>query len=405
MTIWKRKVETTDSNQVITESGTLLTQQTSIEYSNKPVPTAVSKKIPIKGGSANLFNIKHIIAIASAKGGVGKSTLTTNLAVALKSQGATVGIMDADIYGPSQPHMLGGTFERPEFSEGGRISPVVKHGVSFISIALLVSSDDPVIWRAPMATKMITQFITQVSWGSLDYLLIDLPPGTGDIQMSLSQQISLSGAIIVTTPQEVALGITKKGIKMFETLNVPILGVVENMSGFTCPHCHTITPIFKEGGGKLLAEKYKFPYLGAIPLDPKIVEAGDTGVPVIHFSPDSPAAQSYLEIASRLGSKLKGLVSDTSQPTEMELSATGELMLFWPDGHRSVYTSLELRSACACAMCIDENNGKKILDTKNISSDIRITNAATAGRYAITAQFSDGHRTGIYTFKRLRELG
>ena len=392
MTIWKRNVETTDSKPVITEPA------------SRALPSAVSKKIPIKGGSANLFNIKHIIAVASAKGGVGKSTLTTNLAVALKSQGATVGIMDADIYGPSQPHMLGGTFERPEFSEG-RISPVIKHGVSFISIALLVSSDDPVIWRAPMATKMIAQFITQVSWGSLDYLLIDLPPGTGDIQMSLSQQVSLSGAIIVTTPQEVALGITKKGIKMFETLNVPILGVVENMSGFTCPHCHTITPIFKEGGGKILAEKYKFQYLGAIPLDPKIVEAGDTGVPVIHFSPDSPAAHSYLEIASRLRSKLKGLVSDSSQPTEMELSATGELILFWPDGHRSVYTPLELRSACACAMCIDENNGKKILDTKNISSDIRITNAATAGRYAITAQFSDGHRTGIYTFKRLRELG
>lgn len=398
MTFWKRKAQTTDSKPVINESETLLSEQT------KPVPAAVSKKIPIQGGSANLLNVKHIIAVASAKGGVGKSTLTTNLAIALQSQGATVGIMDADIYGPSQPTMLGVTFEKLE-NNNGKISPVIKHGISFISIGLLISPDDPVIWRAPIVTKMIQQFITQVSWGSLDYLFIDLPPGTGDIQMTLCQHATLSGAIIVTTPQEVALGITKKGIKMFETLNVPILGVVENMSGFTCPHCQAITPIFKEGGGKTLAEQYKLPYLGAIPLDPKIVEAGDVGMPVIHYAPDSDATHSYLDIASRLKNKLRERSSDSSQPQEMELAATGELILFWHDGHRSVYTPLELRSACACAMCKDENSGKRILDVKNISPNIRIINATAVGRYAVTAQFSDGHRTGIYTFKRLRELG
>jgi len=192
---------------------------------------------------------------------------------------------------------------------------------------------------------------------------------------------------------------------MFKTLNVPILGVVENMSGFTCPHCCAITPIFKEGGGKTLAEQYKFPYLGAIPLDPKIVEAGDAGMPVIHYAPDSDATHSYLDIASRLKNKLKESSSDSYQPQEIELAETGELILLWYDGHRSVYTPLELRSACACAMCKDENSGKRILDTKNISPNIRIINATAVGRYAVTAQFSDGHRTGIYTFKRLRELG
>lgn len=252
----------------------------------KPVPVAMER--PAAKPAATTLEahgsvVRHVIAIASGKGGVGKSTVTANLAHALAAQGARVGVLDADIYGPSQPQMLGSPIgaPKPGADENGILIPAERAGVKFMSMGLLSQADGAVVWRAPMATKMIQQFLGGVKWGELDYLLIDLPPGTGDVQLTLAQQARLSGAIIVTTPQQVAVGIAKKGLRMFQNLNVPILGVIENMSGFHCAHCGHDTAVFKVGGGRDLALELKLPFLGAIPLDPNVMMSGDAGVPLV----------------------------------------------------------------------------------------------------------------------------
>lgn len=252
-----------------------------------------------------LIGVRHIIAIASGKGGVGKSTVTTNLAIALRQMGATVGLLDADLYGPTQPGMLGTQGTRGKTNGNGLLVPTEKHGVKVVSIGLLTEEDSPMIWRAPMATQMIQQFLGNVQWGTLDYLLIDLPPGTGDVQLTLAQNARLTGTVIVTTPQEVAVGIAKKGLEMFRQLNIPILGIVENMSGFTCKHCEKETAIFKEGGGQTLAKKLGVPFLGAVPLDPEIMLSGDIGIPIFERAPKSHAAEAFLKIAAAVDKKIE----------------------------------------------------------------------------------------------------
>ncbi len=366
--------------------------------SANPAPSA-------KTTHGSLADIKNIIAIASGKGGVGKSTVATNLAVALKYYGATVGLMDADIYGPSQPAMLGARDERANTTES-QILPLNRHGVGFVSMGLMMGNDGPVVWRAPMAMKMVHQFLENVAWGHLDYLLIDLPPGTGDVQLTLAQQASLSGAVIVTTPQDVALGIAKKGLQMFTQLNVPILGIIENMSGFLCGHCGEETAIFKDGGGRRMAEELGVPFLGSIPLDPEIMASGDDGRPLLSGNTTSRAAQAYLKLAEAFQEQVKRVngAKEMVEPEKIELSPSGELQVMWPDGHPGIHKAYFLRTSCACAACIDENSGKKILDHKRVPLDIRLTGFAPMGRYAVSAQFSDGHRTGIYPFKKLREL-
>ncbi len=352
-----------------------------------------------------LSKIKNIIAIASGKGGVGKSTVSTNLAIALSHAGAKVGLMDADIYGPSQPGMLGSKKDRPGF-EDNLLYPVSRHGISFISMGLLLAEDSPVIWRAPIAMKMIHQFIGGMVWGELDYLLIDLPPGTGDVQLTLAQQASLTGAIIVTTPQRVALGVARKGLKMFKQVNVPILGIIENMSGFTCGHCGKETAIFKDGGGKRMASEMKVPYLGALPLDPEIMMSGDDGVPVLTRSTDSPSAKSFLNLAAAV-EKVIGEIAGRSyeaEPKGYKLSDDGKLLVEWPDGHQGVHSAYHLRLACGCASCIDEDSGKPALDPATVPLDIKIESYNPVGRYGLGVSFSDGHNTGIYLFNRLRQL-
>jgi ATP-binding protein involved in chromosome partitioning len=351
-----------------------------------------------------LSDVRHIIAIASGKGGVGKSTVASNLAVALKATGASVGLMDADIYGPSQPGMLGAGGEQPNV-DGQQLVPVTRHGVKFISVGLLLEDDSPVIWRAPIATKMIQQFIGSVAWGKLDYLLIDLPPGTGDVQITLAQQAPLSGAVIVTTPQEVALGVARKGLKMFERVNVPILGVIENMSGFTCAHCGKTTAIFKEGGGKSMAAEFKTPYLGAIPLDPEIVTSGEKGVPVVESASDSASARAFVAVAENMQKELdlRSGATDT-EPINVALSPEGNILIEWRDGHTSTHSPYTLRRNCVCAQCVDENTGKKLLDEKRIPLDIKVTSFSPVGRYALAFAFSDKHDTGYYTYERLRDL-
>jgi ATP-binding protein involved in chromosome partitioning len=239
--------------------------------------------------------IRHVIAVASGKGGVGKSTTSVNLACALHYLGARVGLLDCDIYGPSIPLMMG-TNARPTLSDDEKMVPPVNHGVKLMSIGFLIEGDQPVIWRGPMIMKTIQQFFSSVEWGELDYLLVDLPPGTGDAQLSLCQTVPLDGGVIVTTPQEASLGVVRKGIGMFEKVNVPILGLVENMSYFTAPNGERIE-IFGHGGGRAEAERKNVPFLGEVPIFTAIREGGDQGVPVVISDPQAPPAQAFINIA------------------------------------------------------------------------------------------------------------
>lgn len=247
--------------------------------------------------------VKHIIAVASGKGGVGKSTTAVNLALALVAEGARVGILDADIYGPNQPQMLGAT-ERPESKDSKTFKPIVRYGVQSMSIGYLINQDTPMVWRGPMATSALQQLIMQTNWDQLDYLVVDLPPGTGDIQLTLTQKIPLSGAVIVTTPQDIALLDARKAIVMFEKVNVPVLGVVENMSTHICSQCGHAEPIFGKEGGKRLADEYKVELLGSLPLDIRIREQADGGKPTVVAEPDGAITKIYRAIAREVASKL-----------------------------------------------------------------------------------------------------
>jgi len=241
--------------------------------------------------------VKNIIAIASGKGGVGKSTVTVNLALALAAAGAKVGVLDADIYGPSQARMLGSDGEQPVSKDGKRFEPLTRHGVFMISAGNLFADEQPAVWRGPMATRALTQLALETNWPDLDYLLVDMPPGTGDIQLTLSQKIPVAGAIIVTTPQDIALIDARKGYRMFEKVNVPVLGVVENMSTFVCPACGEVTALFGEGGGAEMAADYELPLLGQVPLNADIRAQTDSGSPSVVADPDGPAAREFTNIA------------------------------------------------------------------------------------------------------------
>ncbi|HEU4748820.1 MAG TPA: Mrp/NBP35 family ATP-binding protein [Gemmatimonadaceae bacterium] len=263
-------------------------QTTGPQRATPPAPTPVA--YPALG---------HIIAISSGKGGVGKSTVATNLAIALARTGARVGLMDADIYGPNVPRMMGVEGQPPVERE--KIIPLQAHGVKVMSLGFLIDRDQPAIWRGPIIMKIITQFLRDVLWGELDYFLVDMPPGTGDAQLSLVQATTVHGAVIVTTPQEVASGDALRGAKMFQRVAVPVVGIVENMSYFVCPHCGDRTSIFGTGGGKRLAEELSVPLLAEIPLYAAVLEGGDRGEPIVVGEPEAPAARALLDLAGRLG--------------------------------------------------------------------------------------------------------
>jgi ATP-binding protein involved in chromosome partitioning len=251
-----------------------------------------------------LPHVKHVIAVSSGKGGVGKSTVAANLACALALTGVKVGLLDADLYGPNIPMMMGST-SGPE-QKDGKIVPVESYGVKLISMAFLVPEETALVWRGPMVHQYLQAFFRDVLWGELDYLLLDLPPGTGDVQLSISQMVPLAGAITVTTPQEVALHDVRKGIAMFQKVNVPLLGIVENMSSFVCGHCGERTDIFSHGGGERAAEKFGIPFLGRIPLDPAIRDGGDSGHPIVVQNPASPQAAAFRDIAQKIIAQLDG---------------------------------------------------------------------------------------------------
>jgi ATP-binding protein involved in chromosome partitioning len=271
------------------------------------VELTVTSKITAHGVQRNLkplANVKNIIAIASGKGGVGKSTTAANVALALAAEGASVGILDADIYGPSQPLMMGIAGQRPTSSDGQSMQPLTAHGVQVMSIGFLIDPDQPMVWRGPMVTSALNQLLNQTQWENLDYLIVDMPPGTGDIQLTLSQQVPVSGAVIVTTPQDIALLDARKGLQMFRKVSVPILGIIENMSAHVCSECGHEEPVFGSGGGEQMAADFEVELIGSLPLDLRIREQTDSGTPSVIAEPDGPNARAYRQAARRMAALL-----------------------------------------------------------------------------------------------------
>ena len=370
----------------------------------------------------------RMIAISSGKGGVGKSTVTAHIAVAMADAGLRVGVVDADIYGPSIPRMLGVASGKPAMSPDRKVVPAEAHGVKVISMAMLSDDDNPAILRGPMVAKYLQMFVRQVEWGALDLLLLDLPPGTGDIQLTLAQAFPLSGAVVVSTPQDVSLRIARRGLRMMEQVNVPILGVIENMSGFTCPDCGTVTHIFHQGGGEVIAQELGVEFLGKVPLDPMVVDCGDDGRPLVYAASNSPAAAAYRSIAATLAGTqgdIAGLTSPfawtladgTGKPAPAPITEggpgdrlaaldhdEGALSLRWEDGTKQLLADRDLRLACQCAQCREEMSGKRLLNPDDVPLDIRLTRVWSVGNYALGMAFSDGHDTGIYTFKALHTI-
>lgn len=396
----------------------------------QPAPGAFP---PPAAGPGKLPGIRHLIAIGSGKGGVGKSTVSVNLALALAQRGARVGLVDADILGPSIPGMLGiPTGEPPEMTADNRMIPAQRHGLKVVSMGMLTGDDQPAVLRGPMVGKYLKMFVAGVQWGELDYLILDLPPGTGDTQLTLAQSMPLSGVVIVTTPQAVSLKIARRGLRMFEKVQVPILGIVENMRTFTCPHCGETTDIFRHGGGEQMSQELGVPFLGALPLDAEVVTCGDDGCPIVVAQPKSASAGVYGAIAGALVAQLDtadtGLRpfvwnwdSNEGAPAWREAAVLPSgarnipvgllrrdprtLSLLWQDGHRDDLDVRDLRLACRCALCVEEMSGRPLLDPRTVRADVSPRRIASVGNYAIQFDWSDGHNSGIYAFNDLRDLG
>ena len=316
----------------------------------------------------------------------------------------------------------------PVMSPDRKVIPAEAYGVKVISMGMLSADDNPAILRGPMVTKYLQMFVTEVAWGQLDMLFLDLPPGTGDTQLTLAQAFPLTGAVVVSTPQDVSLRIARRGLRMMEQVNVPILGIVENMSGFTCPSCGEVTQIFSQGGGREIAESLDVPFLGSIPLDPAIVDCGDGGTPLVVAAPDSLTAQAYAGIAAALSGGADepgglpvpfdwdiaggagkpsaanpGSQNPPSRPVSLDYNDAG-LAIGWPDGTTQIVSQRDLRLSCRCAACQDEMTGRPLLDPAAVPLDVSPTRIWSVGNYAIGVAFSDGHNSGIYTFEALRRL-
>jgi ATP-binding protein involved in chromosome partitioning len=346
--------------------------------------------------------VQHLIAVASGKGGVGKSTTAVNLALGLQALGFKAGILDADIYGPSQPRLLGLT-GRPQVAEGKTLRPMEGFGLKAMSMGFLVDEATPVIWRGPMVVSALTQMLRDVAWGDLDVLVIDMPPGTGDVQLTMAQQVPLSGAIIVSTPQDLALIDARKGLSMFRKVDVPVLGIIENMSTFVCPRCGERSDIFGHGGAEREADRLGIAFLGGVPLHMEIREKSDAGQPIVASNPDGVYARIYRDIAAKAWEQLELSLARRLEPPKLSLSADRGALEVAFDGAAPVSLSAEmLRVMSPSAEVQGHSPDQRVTVARK--RNVKIKELKPVGNYAARIVFDDGHDTGLYSWSYLRTL-
>ena len=352
--------------------------------------------------SQGIPGVKHLVAVASGKGGVGKSTTAVNLALGFQASGLKAGVLDADIYGPSQPRLLG-LSGRPQPREDGRLEPMKGYGLKAMSMGFLVEEGTPIIWRGPMVVSALNQMLRQVNWGDLDVIVIDMPPGTGDVQLTMAQQVPLSGAVIVSTPQDLALIDARKGLAMFERVEVPVLGIIENMSYFLCPHCGERTEIFGHGGAEHEASKLGVPFLGGIPLHMDIRSSSDRGQPIVASAPDGTHAAIYRDLATKVWSEILAREGTLVTP-ELEISADkAALSVGSADGGQFTLPAEMLRVMSPSAEVQGHSPDQRV--TVGGKRDVKIDSLEPVGSYAVRIRFSDGHHTGLFTWDYLEDLG
>ncbi len=347
-----------------------------------------------------LPGVDHIVAVSSAKGGVGKSTVAVNLAAAMAARGLRVGFADLDIYGPSAPVMLG-LLERPR-PEGELVKPLQVHGMKVISMGFFLDEDSPVLWRGPLVMSATRQFLRGVAWGELDCLVLDMPPGTGDIQLTVAQEVPIDGVVIVTTPQDLALADVARGVSLLNRLNAPMLGVVQNMSGIVCSDCGHVDPVFGERGAEQTARTLGVPLLAELPLEPEVCQSGDAGVPLVISHPESEVAGRFVALADKVGELLEaGPELRGPQPASVEHdNDSGLLTIAWQDGSSNSYLLEGLRGWCPCAQCQGHSN-----EVTFVAGGVtRLEGIEGVGRYALRLRWADGHDTGMYSFDYLKEL-
>jgi ATP-binding protein involved in chromosome partitioning len=364
---------------------------------------------PARAPSNKVPGVKHLIAVASGKGGVGKSTTAVNLALGFKAMGLKAGILDADIYGPSQPKLLGLT-GKPEVVAGGKtLRPMKAYGIKVMSMGFMVEESTPIIWRGPMIVQALNQMLRDVAWeegsdGGLDVLVIDMPPGTGDVQLTMAQQVPLSGAVIVSTPQDLALIDARKGLNMFRKTDIPVLGIIENMSTFVCPKCGERTDIFGHGGAQQEAEKLDVPFLGGIPLHIDIRTNSDSGRPVTATLPDSVHAQIYRDIAAKIWAEVLAGDGKGIKPPALSTNTAGDVLTVAFEGGETYQLSAEmLRVMSPSAEVQGHSPDQRVTLGKKRS--VKIKEMQPVGNYAVKIQFDDGHNTGLYAWSYLEQLG
>jgi ATP-binding protein involved in chromosome partitioning len=372
------------------------------EHSHGPAPRGPAPGPSGPRQAAGVPGVKHLIAIASGKGGVGKSTTAVNLALGLQANGLKVGILDADIYGPSQPRLLGLT-GRPQVVSGTTLRPMEGYGLRAMSMGFLVDEGTPIIWRGPMVVSALNQMLREVEWGDLDVIVIDMPPGTGDVQLTMAQQVPLSGAIIVSTPQDLALIDARKGLNMFRKVDVPVLGIIENMSTFICPKCGERSDIFGHGGARDEAEKLGIPFLGAVPLHMDIRAKSDLGQPVVATSPDGPHARVYREIAARAWAEVEAQKGARTEPPGLDVSAARDaLVVTFSNGKTATLPAEMLRVMSPSAEVQGHSPDQRV--TVGGKRSVKIKELRPVGNYAVRIVFDDGHDTGLYAWSYLELL-
>jgi ATP-binding protein involved in chromosome partitioning len=362
-----------------------------------PAPAAGAQRQTIQ-----VPGIKHMIAVASGKGGVGKSTTAVNLALGFQANGLKAGILDADIYGPSQPRLLGLT-GRPQVAGGKRLLPMQAYGLEAMSMGFLVDEGTPIIWRGPMVVSALTQMLRDVAWGELDVLVIDMPPGTGDVQLTMAQQVPLSGVIIVSTPQDLALIDARKGLAMFRKVDVPVLGIIENMSTFICPKCGERSDIFGHGGAKLEAEKLAIPFLGAVPLDMEIRIRSDEGRPIVATSPDGPHARIYRDIAAKAWEVLQTGADERVKPPKLDIAAGGSELAVTFEGAKPFTLSAEMLRVMSPSAEVQGHSPDQRVTVPR-KRNVKVKELRPVGNYAVRIAFDDGHDTGLYAWSYLQTL-